>query len=66
MRRLPAPFNLSAIRGFNAKRYNTVQGFARLDAGDDLALIRHLAKTNSDVLLDIVNNADPFNDPRAS
>lgn len=58
MRPLTKPFNLSAIRGLNANRYNTVQGFARLDEGDDLAVIQHLIKTNPDILLDIVNNAD--------
>ncbi len=58
MRPLIKPFNLSAIRWLQAKRYNTVQGFARLDEGDDLAVIQHLIKTNPDILLDIVNNAD--------
>lgn len=58
LRRLTKPFNLVGIKGFKAKRYKTVQGFARLDVGDDLALVQHLAKTNPTVLLDIVNNAD--------
>lgn len=59
MRPLPVPFNLAGIKGFNAKRYNTVQGFARLDHGDDLALVQHLVRTNPAILLDIVNNAEP-------
>jgi hypothetical protein len=58
VRALTQPFNLIGIKGFNAKRYKTVQGFARLDEGDDVAFVRHLAKTNPAVLLDIVNNAD--------
>jgi hypothetical protein len=59
MRPLSMPFNLAGIKGFNARRYNTVQGFARLDEGDDLAVIRHLVKTNPAILMDIVNNAEP-------
>src|SRR5438034_2424343 len=31
VRQLIRPFNLSDIRGFNAKRYDTVQEFAKLD-----------------------------------
>jgi hypothetical protein len=58
IRPLTQPFNLVGIKGFNAERYKTVQGFARLDEGDDIALVRHLAKTNPAILLDIVNNAD--------
>ena len=65
VRPLPFPFNLSAVPSFNSKRYNTVRGFARLDSGDDMALVRYLAKTNTDVLLDIINNADPESDPGA-
>src|SRR6266853_2306499 len=37
MRPLASPFNLAGIKGFNYKRYATVQGFARIDPGDDLA-----------------------------
>jgi len=66
VRPLPAPFNLRAVSGFNAKRYNPVQGFARLDTGDDLALVRHLARTNPDVLLDLINNAQPPDDADGS
>lgn len=58
VRRLSTHFNLNQIVGLNAKHYNTVQGFARLTDGDDLALVRYLAKTNPDVLLDILNNAE--------
>jgi hypothetical protein len=55
---LPQPFNLSGITGFKAKRYNTVQDFAKLDNEDAQALFRHLVATNSDVVLDVVNNVE--------
>jgi hypothetical protein len=52
------PFNLSQVPGFNYKRYNTVQGFAKLDDADALALVPYLARTNAEVLLDLLNNAE--------
>jgi hypothetical protein len=55
---LTKPFNLSAIPGFNAKRYDTVREFAKLDDQDEQALFRYLVATNSDVVLDFVNNAE--------
>ena len=55
---LTKPFNLSGIRGFNAKRYNTVQDFAKLDSEDEEALFKHLVATHSDVVLDFLNNAE--------
>jgi hypothetical protein len=58
VRPLSVPFNLSAIKGFNATRYKAVQGFARLDDGDDLAVVQHLIRTNPIIVLDILNNAD--------
>lgn len=57
MRPLSTPFNLAGVKGLNAKRYRTVQGFARLDRGDDHAILHHLSKTNPVILLDIINNA---------
>lgn len=59
VRSLPAPFNLRSALGMKEKRYRTVQGFAMFDDGDDLSVVMHLAKTNAEILLDIVNNADP-------
>ena len=58
LRPLVKPFNLSGIPGLNAKRYDPIQGFAKLDDEDALALLRHLQATNPDVLLDFVNNAE--------
>jgi hypothetical protein len=57
-RPLPSPFNLSQVPGLDHKRYNTVQGFAKLDHADALALVPYLTETNPDVLLDLVNNAE--------
>lgn len=58
LRRLPKPFNLTGALGPRARRYDTVQDFAKLDHDDDLAILRHLLKTNPDVILDVVNNAE--------
>ena len=58
-RRLPKPFNLSDVPGLAATRYNSVQGFAKLDDGDALALVRYLQDTNGDLLLTFVNDAEP-------
>jgi hypothetical protein len=55
---LATPFNLSQVPGLNYKRYNTVQGFAKLDDQDALALVPYLTDTNPDVLLDFINNAE--------
>lgn len=55
---LPKPFNLSQVPGLNYRRYNTVQGFAKLDEEDGRVLTAYLAETNPNVLLDIVNNAE--------
>ena len=55
---LSKPLNLSQVRGLNYKRYDTVQAFAKLDDCDALAIVPHLAKTNPDVLLDLLNNAE--------
>jgi hypothetical protein len=52
------PFNLSDVRGLNAKRYATVQGFAKLDAADELVMLRHLIATNADLVLDVINHAE--------
>lgn len=51
------PFNLTEVTGLNAKRYSTVQGFAKLDPTDELAMLRHLIATNADLILDVLNNA---------
>ena len=58
VRRLTKPFNLAGIPGFNAKRYDTVQEFAKLDDEDARILSRYLSATNPDVVLDFVNNAE--------
>ncbi len=58
VRQLPKPFNLSAIPGFDARHYSTVQGFAKLSEPDALALLHYLQATNSTLLLDIVNSAE--------
>ena len=56
VRKLTKPFNLPEIRGLNARRYNTVQDFARLDSEDEPKLLKHLVTTNPDVILDFLNN----------
>ena len=61
-RKLERPFNLTAIPGFNGKRYSQVQAFAKLDGQDELPLLDHLVRTNASVLLDIVNNAERGDD----
>ena len=38
-KRLDLAFNLTAVPGFNARRYSTVQGFAKLDSSDELAML---------------------------
>jgi hypothetical protein len=58
IRELTLPFNLSEVTGFNARRYAQVQGFAKIDAADELAMVRHLFKTNEDLILDVLNNAE--------
>ena len=57
VRKLAKPFNLSGVRGFNAKRYDTVQEFAKLENADERILFQHLVDTNAGVVLDVVNNA---------
>lgn len=51
------PFNLTEVPGFNAKRYNTVQGYAKLDKADEMAMLTFLIDTNADLLIDVINNA---------
>jgi len=58
VRQFQRPFNLADVPGLNAKRYATVQGFAKLDAADELAVLRHMMATNSDLILDVINNAE--------
>lgn len=41
-RKLERPFNLTAIPGFNSRRYAQVQAFAKLDPLDELSLLNHL------------------------
>jgi hypothetical protein len=57
-RPLARPFNLSGVPGLNYKRYDTVQDFAKLDEADSLAIVRHLTTTNSELLLEFVNDAE--------
>jgi hypothetical protein len=58
VRRLKRPFNLAEIAGFDARRYAQVQGFAKLQPTDELAILRFLIKTNEDLILDVMNNAE--------
>ena len=58
MRPLEEPFNLSQVRGIKARRYDAVQGFARIDDVDEQALLKHLIRTNPRVILDFINNAE--------
>jgi hypothetical protein len=58
LRPLAHRFNLGDIPSFNAKRYAPVQGFAKLDEEDALALFKYLQESNSTLLLDFVNNAE--------
>jgi len=58
VRAFQKPFNLAEISGLNARRYATVQGFAKLDPADELAMLRHLIISNSDFILDVINNAE--------
>src|SRR6185437_943196 len=55
---LQRPFNLPEVRGLNARRYATVQGFAKLDAADELLVLEYLMATNADLVLDVLNNAE--------
>ena len=57
-RRLDRPFNLTHVKGLNARRYDTVQEFARLDESDELLLFQFLCETNPRVVMDFVNNAE--------
>jgi hypothetical protein len=58
IRRLKSPFNLAEVAGFNAQRYAQVQGFAKLDPTDELAMLRYLIGTNEDLILNVMNNAE--------
>lgn len=58
VRKFQRPFNLAQVRSLDAKRYATVQGFAKLDEEDELAVLRYLIATNADLLLDVINNAE--------
>jgi hypothetical protein len=57
--RLPKPFNLAEITGFNFEHYQTVQAFAQVKESDALMLLDYLRLTNLPSLLDVLNNADP-------
>ena len=56
-RPLKRSFNLSQIEGLDAKRYATVQEFARLDEGDEVLVFDFLCKSNPETITDFVNNA---------
>jgi len=58
-RPLRRSFNLSQIAGLDAKRYATVQDFARLDDGDESLVLKFLLESNPETILDFVNNAEP-------
>jgi len=58
LRPLSKPFNLNSVPDFNERRYAPVQGFAQLEPDDALKVTRYLAKTNADVVLEILNNAE--------
>jgi len=58
-RPLDRPFNLSQVAGLNYRRCDTVQEFARIDEADEVLLFRHLARTNTRLILDVINNAEP-------
>ena len=59
VRKLVHPFDLSAVLGFNEKRYRTVQHFAQLQSDDQRAMLAYLQRTNAEMLLDFLNRADP-------
>lgn len=54
-RPLKRSFNLSQVVGLNAKRYATVQEFARLDEGDEIVVFNFLLESNPETILDFVN-----------
>jgi len=56
-RPLMRPFNLSEVTDLNFKKYDTVQGFAKLDEADAIAVARYLTATNRELLLEFVNDA---------
>lgn len=58
-RRLDRPFNLSQVRGFNYRRYDTVQNFARLDSPDEQAFFDHLIRSNPRIVVDFLNAEPP-------
>ena len=59
VRSLTKPFALNCVPGLNEKRYRTAQrGFAKFHDADAMALFHHLSRTNRDVLLDFVNDAE--------
>jgi hypothetical protein len=58
VRSFQRPFNLAEVPGLNQKRYATVQGFAKLDPADELAMLRYLIATNADLILDVINYAE--------
>jgi hypothetical protein len=63
IKQLKRPFNLAEVHGCNSHRYAQVQGFAKLDLPDELAVLRFLIKTNEDLILDVMNNAERPDDP---
>ena len=59
VRPVPRPFNLSDVRDFNYRHYDTVQGgFAQLRPSDRTSLLAHFLATNRDLLFDVVNDAE--------
>ncbi len=58
VRQLEQPFNLCEAPGLDFKRYATVQCHARIAPADETAILHYLIRTNSNVVLDFVNNTD--------
>jgi hypothetical protein len=58
LEKLDNEFDLSQVPGFNSRRYDSVQDFAKLDAVDESAMISFLAKRNERVLLSYLNRDD--------
>lgn len=57
VRPLSTPFNLHEIPGFQHRRYDQVQSFARIRLDDAGVLITYLQRTNTEVLLHYLNQA---------
>jgi len=58
-RPLEHAFSLFHVDGLNHRRYDTVQEFARVDAGDELLLLDFLCRSNPKTVLDFLSNAEP-------